>query len=83
MTTTLTHKTFEQWKKDNPELAEVETDCLECGGDGNHMCTCGDTHPCGECDGTGKTKEGVSLEVQYRKQYRLDKMRLEIWTGNP
>jgi hypothetical protein len=79
MKTTLTHKTFEQWKKDNPQLEDADAECFECEGSGEHMCTCGDMHVCGECSGTGKTQSEVMLEVLYRSQYDLDKKRLEKW----
>lgn len=44
---------YEQWLKANPDLVE-EVDCPDCYGEGTHMCSCGDWHDCGECNGTGK-----------------------------
>jgi hypothetical protein len=38
--------------------------CQECDGHGKHSCSCGDTHDCGKCGGTGEVESGLCKSCQ-------------------
>ena len=56
---------FDEWLERNPDL--FTEDCEHCGGDGRHICGCGDEHECGHCAGTGK-EAGKRARRIYREQ---------------
>jgi DnaJ-class molecular chaperone len=71
---------FTAWKNLNPEAVEnakseceKDSECEECGGDGEHTCDCGDVHTCDACDGTGKQHGHSSPESMLREMYENQK----------
>lgn len=73
--------TYEEWLK-LPEVAEylgerVE-ECLTCDGSGDHICECGDEHPCGACDGTGTIEDFRNI---YEKQLREEINKLQNYVA--
>lgn len=80
MATTFTFLTFEEWVVANPDISDdEESECPHCDGEGEHECECGDTHPCGNCDGTGKTGDGATQKEKYKIQKAIDEARLDKW----
>ena len=75
--TTYTFLSFEEWKKENPDIESPDEDCKQCMGSGEHECECGDAHTCNACDGSGS--EGDGLLGVYRLQLRKDKSLLESY----
>lgn len=67
---------FDEWLQRNPDL--VSEDCEHCGGDGIHVCECGDQHDCGYCAGTGG-KAGRRAHEIYRRE--CDKARAMLATA--
>ena len=53
---------FDEWLERNQDLRDTE-DCAYCGGDGTHVCSCGDEHDCGYCDATGKVDGPKALKI--------------------
>ena len=52
-------------------------DCTTCGGGGIHVCPCGDTHPCGDCEGDGKMiqcDKGVEVGKMFLGESYLRKL---------
>lgn len=72
-----TPMTFREWIAANPELDSLEDiECDECGGTGEHICSCGHEHECPECQGEGKFD---ARRDAYDKQLTIDKMKFEAW----
>ncbi len=75
--------TYDEWKI-LPEVVEMYDkldDCRECGGTGEHDCSCGDEHECYECKGSGKIK---SLSDIYRDTLQIEIKKLTDWNaGKP
>ena len=70
------HMTFEEWKKANPDIHEIEDVCLECNGTGDHECECGSLHECGFCDGQCR-QVALTLHDMYQAQFAKDTKLLE------
>ena len=57
--------TIKKWVDDmearEAEISDLKDagriECIECGGDGWHECSCGHDHECGTCDGEGWVEE--------------------------
>lgn len=65
--------TFEEWLKVNPEYKDKTRKCEECDSTGWADCPeCGNTQPCGACDGEGRIE--IAYEV-YQQQKHQDEAR--------
>ena len=81
--------TYDEWIK-TPEISnmlEEAEECLTCDGEGIHECECGDTHDCGNCSRTGKSKI-EDLSDEYNRTLRNELQKLIAWkkglkTKNP
>lgn len=61
---TLTFIPFDEWLKQNPDLA-ADVECIECGGSGSYECDCEYCrgHKCEECGGTGRKGNGAARKI--------------------
>jgi hypothetical protein len=48
------HAISGDWQKIPTPLPVEEVDCETCGGTGGHLCSCGNEHDCGDCQGSGR-----------------------------
>jgi hypothetical protein len=66
----ITHLTFEQWCKWNPDAVKAaEDDCSACDGTGVYSCECDGPHGCRKCQSKGKVS--TAFEV-YADQCKAD-----------
>lgn len=48
-------------------LEPVYAECVVCGGEGEHECSCGDTHDCQMCDGSGESEIEIGKKINHYK----------------
>ena len=72
---------FEEWLKTHQTDEDVEIKCGACSGTGECECHCGDAHDCGECDGSGVSKDGADLKKKYQEQVAADLKKWGEWNG--
>lgn len=66
----LTHLTFEQWSKLNPDVVKAaEEDCSACQGTGVCDCECDGPHGCRKCQSKGKVSTAYEI---YADQCKAD-----------
>jgi hypothetical protein len=83
MIATYTFLTFEEWKERNLDLVgKDDEDCPCCKGIGFHARKRGKNRICRKCNCTGRMLPQQKYKY-YLKQLKLDKVRLEKWTGKP
>ncbi len=72
--------TYDEWAKlpGAKVLLDGVEECDECDGTGEHECSCGHTHDCVACDGSGK-ESGVNLRDIYEETLRDEIKKLIAW----